>query len=296
MITGPNYSGMYPIKIAGVTVKTGVNKVPDSSDDVVCTCTKGTVVQTGVTASFNNFDRVIESVAEPYCLPLLGITVAEDVEIGGWGKNAQGNPPNEQTDQIFSQGHYWLFPTGAVLDILRDVACLDGTGGVDLGYLSELDITWADDELSVLVFPEAAAFSSMPAQLACVADAATSLVGFALAPMIHCIGSAGSVFPVSGRISNRETVEANHGLAAKVLYSMCRSLMVCDPGIAKCLCVFTPIWIKWNYFLQAGKPNKQAGVSPIGRSSVVWGMGVNQPVEGDDFLFVLFRHHICCMF
>ena len=100
---------------------------------------------------------------------------------------------------------------------------------------------------------------------------------------------------MSGRTVNSKYVEGNAAVAAKMLYKLCRQLMVCDTGVSLCTCTPTPIWVKHNYLFQLAKPRRQAGCSCIGRSGMIWDHAMNFPAGGDNFVWMVFRKRACCV-
>jgi conjugal transfer pilus assembly protein TraU len=63
----------------------------------------------------------------------------------------------------------------------------------------------------------------------------------------------------------------------------------------------TPIWVKSHYKLQIARPVRGAGAVPFGQSDFLWGSGKNPAMgagsnEPDNFLWVLFRKRLCCLF
>lgn len=72
--------------------------------------------------------------------------------------------------------HWYKFLLLYWLNVLTDGLCVE-KGDMDIAYLTELDPTWHDDELTFLLNPEAALFASLPAQVACSADSLATLAG-----------------------------------------------------------------------------------------------------------------------
>ena len=155
---------------------------------------------------------------------------------------------------------------------------------------------WNDDSLSAIIHPESALFANIASQMACMADSVSAQVGVPLPQLFWCMGSWGSVYPLSGHLGDGRLVEASAGAAARLTYKLLRQLMIQDFGVNLCHPSYTPTWIKYNWRLQIAKPVPKHTVIPIGRSGTVWTPLTNPSVipEQDNFVFVLFRKRACC--
>jgi conjugal transfer pilus assembly protein TraU len=80
-----------------------------------------------------------------------------------------------------------------------DFACLESSG-FDLGYITELDPLWGDDETGFILNPEAALFGNPIAQAACVADCGLASAGFSNDAFFWCNGCQGSLYPFTGTV------------------------------------------------------------------------------------------------
>lgn len=294
---------IFPIKIAGFTVIGGaVEDAPDAASSPVCVCPAPPPVffRMGVPVSFWEPARFIETVKDPYCFPSLGFGLDNPNKgfLGG-GNTAQGGGGKADTES-FQQAHYFVFPVWSMMELLVDFVCVERSG-FDVAYITEIDPLWNNDLLAFFINPEALLFANPAAQIACTADSVASNAGIPLSPLFWCMGSWGSSYPLSGHIDNENYVEANAGIAARMIYKLSRELLICDTGVNICGCVPTPIWVKQNYRLQIAKPVRDSLCQPVGRSSLVWGYAKNPPFSGsgnasDNFLWMLFRKRTCCAF
>ena len=95
----------------------------------------------------------------PYCM----------VNLGGFnipvGKVGAGNAGQEDRPVAggFYHVHWYKYPLTYWLNIIMSIACLQ-RGDLDIGYLSELDPTWDDDALSLILSPEALVMANPIAQ------------------------------------------------------------------------------------------------------------------------------------
>lgn len=289
-ITDVSWQCIFPIQIAGI-VQLGSN--PDDSDDIanpVCVCTGGTIPKFGVTVSFWEPSRLIDTVSDPYCLMALG-TKLNNPRPGSLGGSLDRD---ENSQRAFQQMHYYIFPVWAILDLFTDIQCLQDET-FDVAMMSELVPTWNDDILSTIVNPEAVLFANPISQLACAADASAVLLGKPRNELFWCMGSWGSVYPLAGSITLTDYVEANAGLAARSIYFMGRTGLLWDTALDGCSLQYTPIWRKDRFKLQLAKPVKDNSCHRIGRSGLLWTAYKQPPTQGDNFSWMMFKKINCCV-
>ena len=293
-----------PIKIGGVTIMPGANiDTPDLTSAPVCACPIPIppFVRVGITISFWEPARFIETVKDPFCFPSLGTGVSNPsagMLGGGVKKSASGR--GGFGSGVFSQAHYFIFPAWALMEVAINSVCLENSG-FDLAYITEVDPLWNDDLLMAMLQPESVLFANPAAQLACIADSVSSNLGLPLSPLFWCMGSWGSAYPITGHHNTADYVQGNAAIAAKMIYKMGRQLLLNDTALSLCAAVPTPIWIKQNYRLQIAKPVRDFTCHPIGRSDMIWGYGKNPPYsaagnKADNFLWIVFRKRGCCVF
>lgn len=299
---------MYPMSLGDVVIQASdLPDTPSIHPSAICTCptTAYPFVRIGLTLSFWEPARLIETVKIPYCFPALGteISSASPGQLhGGTQKNQ-----NEGKGQVFAQAHYYEFPVMAYISSEIDTYCGTGSSSdIDLAYMTEVDSLWNDDILSAMISPEALLFANPFAVFSCVADAAnvnlSQTLGTSVNAMFYCMGSWGTAYPLTGHINSQNYVEANAGIAARLIYKMGRELMLCDHNAdaTACSCENTVIWNKANYRLQIAKPVRAWTCTPIGESGYLWASGKNPPFsaggnKSDNFLWVMFRKNTCCL-
>lgn len=204
------------------------------------------------------------------------------------GKNKSSDAIEIANESTFAQGHAYLIP-------IMEGICDRNDYGM---WWSEYDSMWQDDELSILIHPEAALFANKEMQMACMTDATAVNLGFPLDFMPWCVGSGGSVYPMNGHVDNDNIVQANSTVAARLIAKLCRIGMICDP-VNLCGCDSTPIWIKSHYKLHTARPANRSPAYPVGKSSKFYDPGLNPPYNGeegsnDEFLWVVYRQQRCC--
>jgi conjugal transfer pilus assembly protein TraU len=264
--------------------------VPPDNDEIqspVCVC--GVPPSIGITTSFWEPSRIAETVKDPYCFPLMGTQMASTTQ----GMLSGDNRSNSY--KSFAQAHYYIFPVWGILDLFVDIECIDRME-FDLAYMTEVDPLWNDDMLAFIINPEALLFANTAAQLACMGDAISATTSLPSNSLYWCMGAWGSFYPLAGHIGKSNYIEANAGLAARMLYKLSRELLACDPGADICGCAQRPIIRKTHYRLQLVKPVRDNQCYPIGKSSALWERNKNPVYNGDNFLWMVFRKNLCCMY
>lgn len=290
-VTDVAWQCVFPISIGGlIQVGAGAPVDPDNIDSPVCVCNNGTLPKIGVTFSFWEPARMIDTVTDPYCFMALGAKLANPTpgRLGGdLGRQGGGA-------KAFAQMHYYIFPVWKMLDMFTDLPCLNDTS-FDVAFITEVLPTWNNEILALLLNPEALLFANPAAALACAADSMSALVGMPRNELFWCMGSWGNAYPLAGSITATDFVEANAGLAARGIYLMGRTGLLMDPGVNACYQIRTPIWRKRNYRLQAMKPVRDSSCQPIGRSGMLWTQFKNPATAGDNFAWMVFRKVKCCV-
>lgn len=280
---------VFPISIGGVTlIGSSIDTPDDNISNPFCLC--GTTF--GLSTSFWEPARVIETVKDPYCFNLIGM------ELGGGGDGFQGGgfKEGETTKSIFMQAHYYMINIWGLFEIFMDLPCLE-TNYFDIGYITEVDPTWSDDLLAYLINPEALLFGNPVAQMACMADSVAANVSTPIDTLFWCMGSWGSSYPLSGNKTNDDFVQDNAAIASKLIYKLTREYTLWDTGTNVCGPVAWPIWTKSHHRLHVMKPVVDYTCHPIGRSGLIWASMKNpSPSTGaDNFDWVMFRKKLCCI-
>ncbi|BCO09264.1 hypothetical protein GF1_16400 [Desulfolithobacter dissulfuricans] len=301
-ITDVAWQEIFPIKIGGISMFGGSNyDTDDPADFPICICPAPPpmFIKVGISMSFWEPARLIETVATPYYFPNMGFGIS----MGGTegflsGKNQEmNNASNEQSS--FAQAHYMIFAVWSMLGLLVDFVCVEQSG-FDIAYLTELDPLWQDDELAFIIQPEALLFANQYAQMACMSDSASVNTYSPLDPLFWCIGN-NSAYPMTGHVGDENLIQANATIAARMIFKLAREMLICDTGIDLCGCQPTPIWQKSHYKMHAARPTVRQIAYPVGKSQFFYGSNLNPSFKGpkgpgDEFLWVLFRKRACCAF
>jgi conjugal transfer pilus assembly protein TraU len=319
LFTDVCWTCIFPFKLGGVNILDLGMPDTDSPQSPLCFCDDSP--KPGVPVSFWEPIRLLEVVREPFCFPSLGglqFSPGTIEHAGVYTEHIQGT----LSGAAFYQVHYIAFPiwniigltvslvTGAMNNItvgfFPDLSKCFSTGGFDVGdyailYLSELDPLWNDDELGVLLNPEAVLFATPMSQAICAADCVAASGGWPLDPLFWCAGCWGSLYPFGGTVVG-PVGELNTAslVAARALAKLNREFLegVTTGETALCGTQYTGFLKKSQYRFQLVYPipNTTAPLccTPIGRNSLMWGSGHTFPVTGEDFSFLVFRKRDCC--
>ena len=120
-LTDVSWPCVFPIRIGGMIQSSaggdGVVEDPDTISNPICTC-GGNI---GVSMSFWEPSRMIDTVSDPYCFMALGKKLANPTPGRLSGSLNRGGGSN----RAFQQLHYYIFPAWAVLDMFTDLPCAD---------------------------------------------------------------------------------------------------------------------------------------------------------------------------
>lgn len=347
MLTDVCWSCIFPFKIGDVDILTLGMKDTCAPGDPTCKLNKTICfcddsVLPGVTVSFWEPIRLMEIVREPYCFPSLnGLQLDADTirHAGHYSDNLQGSIK----DTAFYQVHYIAFPVWQLigltvalttdlmnsytLGLFPDLSKCFSVGGFDTAdldflYLTELDPLWNDDELGLLLNPEAVLFANPIAQAVCAADCVAATAGYPIDPLFWCAGCWGSLYPFGGTVAG-PVGEPNTAalVAARALAKFNREFLEALTTTKAALCgkQFTGFIRKSQYKLQmiypvpstkaaqeelttdAGPDTDSPDMTPkpfcclpLGRSALLWDSFRSFPVKGEDFVWLVFRKKDCC--
>jgi conjugal transfer pilus assembly protein TraU len=302
-ITDINWGCLFPITIGSIEIVGATNGLKDTENpsSPVCLCPKealGGVPVPGIVGGYWEPSRLVDVSAEAYCFVNMG---GLKIDMGGIKERYQGGRPTSSSSQISGwYAHYYIYPVIAILEILTDFICLQETQ-FDPLWLTELDPTGMDDELSAIMHPEAFLFNNVLSQAACSADcvSATAL-NEPRDGLFWCAGCQGSMYPMNGNVNAHiGGVQASVNVAEKMTYKMHRQLMARESAsddVSKiCEKRLAPMIKKSHYRYQMTNPDPDDCL-PFGKSTTVFEANKEIPVVGEDFGYLLWRKKNCCIF
>lgn len=298
-ITDICWSCILPISLGGVTMANlGGQEDTDNPSNLICSCGVNPVI--GLSIGFWEPARHVEVVRKPFCLVSLG---GLDLSPGIAAPEAARTLEASGDASGFYQAHFYVNPVMYWLKVIADFPCLE-TGSFDLAYLTEVDPLWNDDELTLILNPEAVLFANPVALAACAADCVAATIGFPRPELFWCAGCQGSLLPLDGNARvHMGGVRTAELMAQRLTAKMHRELLAWGWHGSKGLCApyFLPVMDKTAYKTQLTYPiastDKFGGkcCQPFGRTTALWGAGKEYPIKGEDFAFMLFRKRNCCV-
>lgn len=308
---------IFPIRVGSVPVASFDQE--DSNEDSVhtpiCTCPAPPPVfyRVGVVVSYWEPVRLIEVVRKPYCFPSLGGTQMSEGTYAPEGEKSHRFEAGKgkSTATAFYQAHYYIFPLGAILEMITEWGVCADDASFDLAYATELDPLWADDEASFILNPEAVIFANPVAQLACAADCVAASAGFPISALLWCAGCLGGVYPLTGHIAGNTVtaggVESSALINQRMLYKLHREGLLPSTTGYESLCKKTSTFTlkKGQYKTQLLYPIPETVgtggahpfcCQPLGRTTMLWGLGKQFPVKGEDFTYLIWRKRECCAY
>lgn len=300
-ITDICWSCLFPISVGNVPVNFSGQRDTKNPSNPICACQRppNPVPVPGLSIGYWQPTKMIEVTRTPYCMVSLGgVSMLDGGMKGHGGVYADGHGHRSS----FYQAHYYVYPILHILELLTgDFLCLDKSE-FDVGYITEFDITWNNDEWGAVLNPEAVLFSSLPMQAACAADAVAANAKFPLDSLSWCSGSQGSLYPFVGHVANHTGgVEASLLLAHRLLAKLHRLGILFETSGSKCLCekklrlVIKKSQYKTQMVYPKALTNSKLSCNPLGQSSVVWGAGREFPYKGEDFAYLIFTKTNCCV-
>lgn len=301
-ITDICWSCIFPLTIGGHNLYRGGQEDNENPSDILCSCAVPPII--GIQTGFWEPVRRLDVTRKPYCLVSLG---GLELDLGFKAPEGEVRIKEDGTKNSFWQAHWYADPLLYILDIMVEHPCVE-TGDYDVGYMTEIDPLWDDDELSVLLNPDVFLLSNPLAVAACAGDCVKSSTGFGSNKLFWCAGCNGVMYPMNGRVgSHVSLVQASSLVAQRMTAKMHRQLLTHGTAGEKGLCgaYVQPIMQKDQYkytMLYPVPQTKKKGSSedskccqPFGRTTSVMGAGRSYPYQGEDFSYELFRKKNCCL-
>ncbi len=293
-ITDICWQCIFPITIGGMRVSPN-GEDTSNQRTIICTCTRP-YPRAGLPISFWEPVRLVDVTRTPYNLVNMG-----GLQITNTGLKQAGNVNGShmgQTKSSFYQVHWYMYPVLYWLELLVDFACME-KGDFDIGYLTELDPMWNDDETAFILNPEAALFGNPVAQAACAADCVAASAGFPLKELFWCGGCQGGLYPFTGTVNAHiGGVQASLLLVEKMIAKLHREGLLWGTIGRQAWCDKYPMPIinKQQYKTQMTYPIPNTdSCQPLGRSEIIWGSGKEFPTQGEDFGYLIWRKRSCCL-
>tara|TARA_Y100000588_G_scaffold269153_1_gene284473 strand:+ start:2419 stop:3408 length:990 start_codon:yes stop_codon:yes gene_type:complete len=285
---------VFPFTVSGVNVSGGYSDYT-TYNQALCFC-GGFPPKAGIPLSFWSPEILIDVTRHAYKLLGLGGMSIGSANVRNRG--AVSVTSSGSSENSFYHVHYYKFPLLSILGLFTDFECIESEE-VDIGYMSELDPLWNDDQLSFILNAEAALFSQSAAQIACAADCTLSTMDKPNDKLFWCAGCLGSLYPFTGSVAHHQGgIQASSLLVHRLLAKMHRSYFL--KGYENknfCEAKFMPVIKKTLYKTQLAYPRAQTKgpCNALGKSTVMWGAGKSYPKGGEDFVYLVWRKKQCCL-
>lgn len=297
-ITDVCWSCMLPISIGSTDVVPGQRPDPDKGKNVslFCSCLSTGSAKFGLRIGYWEPFSLVDVTRKPYCMVNLGIKM--DISSLGLGGTQISS---EEGNGAFYYVHWYKYPLMAWLNIISANQCMEG-GSFDVGYLSELDPTWSDDELAFVFNPEASLFAHPIPQASCAADATKSMIGLPLDSLFWCQGAQGSTYPLTGHVTNEVSpVSSSLLLVERADFKLHRMGLIWESSTGKEFDICEPqpsaILPKSRYRYQMTNTIADAkSCHPFGQSTMSWETGHTLPNSSNSFGYLVWRKRNCCYF
>ena len=294
-ITDICWSCIFPLSLGSIKVSQG--KVPDTANPSmpiqICPAPPPLFRRIGLAIGYWEPMALTDVTRSPGCMVNLGFSLP------AFGKTAQGTAKKDekQVNGAFYHVHWYKYPLTYWLNIIMSLACLQ-RGDLDIGYLSELDPTWDDDALSLILSPEALVVANPIAQGACAADAIKTVKGKPINALFWCAGSHGSLYPFTGFISDEFSPQQSSVLLSeRMAFKLHRQGMILNSiGEDQKVCkeYYSPIMPKdrFRYQMVNMHPDTKA-CHPFGRTVMVWEAGHASPNTRKNYGYLIWRKRNC---
>ncbi|WP_308925854.1 conjugal transfer pilus assembly protein TraU [Janthinobacterium sp. J1-1] len=300
-ITDICWSCIFPISIGSTTILQMGQEDIENVGTPVCSCGPPPLGKVGISIGFWEPVRQVDVTRTPWCFTSLGgVTIGADIAPSP--SVGQGNRARRSSNTSLYQAHWYVNPVLYWLEVLSETSCLEH-GGLDIAYVSELDPSWNDDDLAVILSPDVFLFANPAAQAACAADCVAATAGFPLSPMHWCGGCQGSMFPLNGHVqSHVGGVQASSLIMQRYAMKLHREFLAfAGNGTAGwCGLYPAPVLDKRIYKYSMLYPSAQGKgpdgrcCQPMGRTTHVWSAGKEYPIKGEDFAYMMYRKRNCC--
>lgn len=297
-ITDICWSCMFPMTIGGIPIASMDQEDTPNPGGFACACFNPLVV--GLKTSFWEPVRRVDVTRTPYCFVSLG-----GVKLDPGIRAAEGEvrQQGDLTRQSHWQAHWYVDPILYWMEVILDNPCME-SGWFDLAYLTEVDPTWNDDELTMLLNPETFLFGNPVAQAACAGDCVLSSASFGSNALFWCAGCNGSIYPFNGHVqAHVSLVQASSLIAQRMTAKLHREFLMWGTSGDDGLCGIYPMPVmdktQYKYHMLYPIPQTDKDMNrccqPFGRTTAVWGSGKSYPYAGEDFAYMIFRKKNCCL-
>ncbi len=284
---------LFPLSIGGSKIVKSQNGLTDTLNPTspIGVCGKRVGLQIGYWEPF----AIADVTDTPYCFVNLGgfkLPFAHSFRRGGRLQT------DIETRQAFYHVHWYKYPLIHWLNLLMSAGC-EQNGDFDLLWLTELDPTWSDSDLGLVLNPDAIFFANPVAQAACAADSLSStILKKPLDPLFWCAGTHGNHYPLTGHVTETQSpIQMAWLLTERMNFKLHRQMQIADTiGINNltCLELRYPFIPKSRYRYElVNQVSDGKHCYPSGYSPLLMEAGKVKPHQSDQFGFLIWRKRNC---
>ncbi|OGV51932.1 MAG: conjugal transfer protein TraU [Legionellales bacterium RIFCSPHIGHO2_12_FULL_42_9] len=293
-ITDVCWRCLFPLSIG----RTGVvnSHLPDTDNAAspigVCPMTVGSRV--GLNIGYWEPMALVDVTDTPYCLVNLG---GHRMPLGRPSHRGGRHVVGLAQTHAFFHVHWYKYPLITWLNLITSAGCQQG-GDFDIAYLTELDPTWNDSEMSFVLNPEATLFGNPLAASACAADSlSSSLRNQPMDSLFWCAGSQGSHYPLTGHVNAPlSPVQTALLLAERMNYKLHRDPPLITDSSSKSPCreLHLPVLPKSRYrYEMVNQVADGKHCYPSGHTTLDWETNKIKPHTPDQYGFLVWRKRNC---
>lgn len=308
-ITGICWKCMFPLQIGPAVIGSKARHKSSLGSEPICMCKRDLIPKIGVPIGFWEAIKLADVTRTPFCMVNLGMQMGPKMSYK-MGSHASGE---NGTQHSFYHVHMYNYPVFEMLKLFLDFPC-KSKGSFDVGYLSELDPTWSDDDLANLFNPDVILYANPIADAACIVDCTKANKSLPDDKLHWCGGCQGSIYPLTGHIAHH--ISGPQASSLEVYKMLAKghqigSLLETTGKAAMCKPRYHHHLKKTQYRLQMTYPvvdkNSKVPCAPIGYSEESFnveniGDAFNNltkkpkeyPVKGEDFGYIIYRQVECC--
>lgn len=293
-ITDVCWRCLFPLSIG----RTGVvnSHLPDTDNAAspigVCPTTVGSRV--GLNIGYWEPMALVDVTDTPYCLVNLG---GHRMPLGSQSRRGGRHVVGLGQTHAFFHVHWYKYPLITWLNLITSAGCQQG-GDFDIAYLTELDPTWNDSEMSFVLNPEATLFGNPLAASSCAADSLSStLRNQPMDSLFWCAGAQGSHYPLTGHVNAPlSPVQTALLLAERMNYKLHRDppLITDSSSKAPCRELHLPVLPKSRYrYEMVNQVADGKHCYPSGHTTLDWETNKIKPHTPDQYGFLVWRKKNC---
>lgn len=306
-ITDICWSCMFPFTILGISLDNSRGEEPSGAFHAPAVCAGQTVMgfKIGVGMDFYDPNKIVDVTRTPYCMVGLG-GVDLSAGVGSLYKRHGETKPEDIKLTNFYQAHTYIDPLLFLLEVPIDMSCTQAAY-FDIGYLTELDPLWNNDNLTFYLNPDVVLYANPLTPITTGLDCVNNMPGswnISSGYGYWSAGCQGSMYPLDGNLSGSNPIDDSILTMQRLLHKNHRELLeYSTAGPAALFAPFVPQPImdkteyKYSMLYPVNFNDPLSGgkcCSPFGRTTTGWTSGHSFPTMGEDFSYHIYQRRDCC--